>query len=59
MDAAAVGGSGVLRLPDREIPVRPGHCISCPPEVRRQPVAGDEGPAWIGIGSAPPPDPTS
>lgn len=49
---AVIGGSGVLRLGDEEIALRPGHFVYCPPEVRRQMVAGDDGLAWIGIGSA-------
>ena len=51
---AVVGGSGVLRLGDEEIALRPGHFVYCPPDVRRQMVAGDEGLVWIGIGSAVP-----
>jgi quercetin dioxygenase-like cupin family protein len=46
-----VGGSGVLRTEDGEIALRPGHFVFCPPEARRQMVAGEEGLAWIGIGS--------
>jgi len=56
---AVVGGSGLLRLADREIPLRPGHFVFCPPEVRRQLVAGDAGLVWIGIGSALPGEPSS
>ena len=47
-----IGGGGVLRLGDEEIALRTGHFVFCPPEVRRQMVAGDDGLAWIGIGSA-------
>ena len=50
---AVVGGGGVLRAGGEEIPLRPGHFVYCPPEVRRQMVAGDQGLSWIGIGSAP------
>ena len=49
---AVVGGSGVLRLADEEIALRPGHFVYCPPAVRRQMVAGADGLVWIGIGSA-------
>ena len=49
---AVIGGGGVLRLGDEEVVLRPGHFVFCPPEVRRQMVAGDEGLVWIGIGSA-------
>ncbi len=49
---AVIGGGGVLRLGEEEIVLRPGHFVFCPPEVRRQMVAGDEGLVWIGIGSA-------
>jgi quercetin dioxygenase-like cupin family protein len=49
---AIVAGSGVLRLGDEEIALRPGHFAFLPPDVRRQMVAGDDGLAWIGIGSA-------
>jgi quercetin dioxygenase-like cupin family protein len=47
-----VGGGGVLRSEGEEIALRPGHFVFCPPDARRQMVAGDEGLAWIGIGSA-------
>lgn len=49
---AVIAGGGVLRLGDEEVALRPGHFVYCPPEVRRQMVAGDEGLVWIGIGSA-------
>lgn len=49
---AVVAGGGVLRVAGEEIPLRPGHFVYCPPDARRQMVAGDEGLAWIGIGSA-------
>ena len=49
---AIVAGSGVLRLGDEEIVLRPGHFAFLPPDVRRQMVAGEDGLAWIGIGSA-------
>ncbi len=49
---AVIAGSGVLRVDGEEIPLEPGHFVYCPPNVRRQMVAGDEGMTWIGIGSA-------
>ena len=49
---AVIGGSGVLRLGDEEIALRPGHFVYCPPGTRRQVAAGDDGLTWIGIGSA-------
>lgn len=49
---AVIGGSGILRLGDDEVALRPGHFVYCPPDVRRQMVAGDDGLTWIGIGSA-------
>jgi quercetin dioxygenase-like cupin family protein len=50
---AVIRGGGVLRADGEEIPLRPGHFVYCPPSVRRQMVAGDDGLTWIGIGSAP------
>src|SRR5579864_2403403 len=44
---AVIGGGGVLRLGDEELALRPGHYVFCPPTVRRQMVAGDEGLVWI------------
>lgn len=52
---AVIRGGGVLRVGDEEIALRPGDFVYCPPEVRRQMVAGHEGLVWIGIGSALPP----
>lgn len=49
---AVVGGSGALRTGGDEIPLRAGHFVHLPPDVRRQMVAGDQGLTWIGIGSA-------
>jgi quercetin dioxygenase-like cupin family protein len=49
---AVVAGSGVLRTGGDEIPLRAGHFVHLPPDVRRQMVAGDQGLTWIGIGSA-------
>lgn len=49
---AVIGGGGVLRANGEEITLQPGHFVYCPPDVRRQMVAGDEGLTWIGIGSA-------
>jgi len=48
---AVVRGGGVLRVDGEERSLRPGHFVYCPPEARRQMVAGDEGLTWIGIGS--------
>ena len=47
-----VAGGGVLRTGGEEIPLRAGHFVHLPPDVRRQMVAGDQGLTWIGIGSA-------
>ena len=49
---AVVAGDGVLRAGGEEIPLRAGHFVYLPPDVRRQMVAGDQGLTWIGIGSA-------
>ena len=49
---AVVAGGGVLRAGGEEIPLRAGHFVYLPPDVRRQMVAGDHGLTWIGIGSA-------
>ena len=49
---AVVAGDGVLRAGGEEIPLRAGHFVHLPPDVRRQMVAGDQGLTWIGIGSA-------
>ena len=49
---AVVAGGGVLRTGGEEIPLRAGHFVYLPPDVRRQMVAGDNGLTWIGIGSA-------
>jgi MFS family permease len=49
---AVVAGGGVLRAGGEEIPLRAGHFVHLPPDVRRQMVAGDQGLTWIGIGSA-------
>lgn len=49
---AVVAGSGVLRAGGEEIPLRAGHFVHLPPDVRRQMVAGDHGLTWIGIGTA-------
>jgi quercetin dioxygenase-like cupin family protein len=50
---AVIAGGGVVRVDGEEVPLQPGHFVYCPPGVRRQMVAGDEGLTWIGIGSAP------
>ena len=49
---AVIGGGGVLRTGGEEIPLRPGHFVYLPADVRRQMVAGQDGLSWIGIGSA-------
>ncbi len=49
---AVVAGGGVLRAGGEEIPVRVGHFVYLPPDVRRQMVAGGQGLTWIGIGTA-------
>jgi quercetin dioxygenase-like cupin family protein len=49
---AVIAGDGVLRAGGEEIPVRVGHFVYLPPDVRRQMVAGEHGLTWIGIGSA-------
>jgi quercetin dioxygenase-like cupin family protein len=49
---AVVAGGGVLRAGGEEIPLRVGHFVYLPPDVRRQMVAGEQGLTWIGIGSA-------
>lgn len=50
---AVVSGSGTLRVDGQEVALRPGHFVFCPPESRRQMVAGADGLAWIGIGAVP------
>lgn len=50
---AVVGGSGTLRVDGQDVALRPGHFVFCPPESRRQMLAGDGGLTWIGIGAAP------
>ena len=50
---AVIGGGGVLRADGEEILLRRGHFVFCPPAVRRQMIAGEEGLVWIGIGSVP------
>jgi quercetin dioxygenase-like cupin family protein len=49
---AVVAGSGVLRTGGEDIPLRAGHFVHLPSDVRRQMVAGGQGLTWIGIGSA-------
>ncbi len=46
-----VKGSGVLRLAGHVIEVRAGIAVRVDPEVTRQPVAGDEGLAWVAVGA--------
>jgi quercetin dioxygenase-like cupin family protein len=47
-----VRGGGILRLDGEEIELKTGHFVFCPPAARRQMVAGDEGLAWVGVGSS-------
>jgi len=49
---AVIAGGGTLRMDGEDIPLKPGHFVYCPPNARRQMIAGDEGLTWIGIGSA-------
>lgn len=49
---AVIAGSGILRVDGEDIPLKPGHFAYCPPNARRQMIAGDDGLTWIGIGSA-------
>jgi quercetin dioxygenase-like cupin family protein len=56
---AIIEGGGVLRTDGEEVELRPGHFVFCPPQARRQMVAGDAGLVWIGIGSAPGESPRS
>src|SRR2546428_14160663 len=46
-----VKGSGRLRLDGEEIEIRAGQAVRLDPEERRQPVAGDDGLAWVAIGA--------
>jgi mannose-6-phosphate isomerase-like protein (cupin superfamily) len=46
-----VRGSGRLRLDGEEIEVRAGQAVRVDPEVRRQPVSGDQGLAWVAVGA--------
>ena len=46
-----VKGSGTLRLGDEKLPVEAGTAVRIDPDVTRQPVAGDEGLAWVAIGA--------
>jgi mannose-6-phosphate isomerase-like protein (cupin superfamily) len=46
-----VKGSGRLRVGDDEIEVRAGIAVRVDPEVTRQPIASDEGLAWVAIGA--------
>ena len=47
-----VRGSGTLRLDGEELEVREGLAVRVDPVVRRQPIAGDEGLAWVAIGAS-------
>ena len=46
-----VKGSGRLRVGGAEVEVGEGMAVRVDPEVTRQPVAGDEGLAWVAIGA--------
>jgi mannose-6-phosphate isomerase-like protein (cupin superfamily) len=46
-----VKGHGTLRLDGEEVEVREGMAVRVGPEVTRQPIAGDEGLAWVAIGA--------
>ncbi len=46
-----VKGSGVLRVGGDEIEVGEGIAVRVDPEVTRQPIAGDDGLAWVAIGA--------
>ena len=41
----------MLRLAGDEIEVRAGIAVRVDPEVTRQPIAGDDGLAWVAIGA--------
>lgn len=43
--------SGTLRLDGEELEVREGLAVRVDPVVRRQPIAGDDGLAWVAIGA--------
>ena len=49
---AVIAGGGTLRIDGEDVELKAGHFVYCPPNVRRQMIAGDEGLTWIGIGSA-------
>ena len=49
---AVIAGGGILRIDGEDVALEPGHFVYCPPNARRQMIAGDEGLTWIGIGSA-------
>ena len=46
-----VRGSGTLRLDGEELEVREGLAVRVDPAVTRQPIAGDDGLAWVAIGA--------
>ena len=48
---AVIAGGGTLRIDGEDVTLKPGHFVYCPPNARRQMIAGDEGLTWIGIGS--------
>jgi uncharacterized cupin superfamily protein len=46
-----VQGSGTLYLDDEQLPVEAGTAVRIDPGVTRQPVAGDDGLAWVAVGA--------
>jgi uncharacterized cupin superfamily protein len=48
-----VKGSGRLRVGKDEIEVREGTAVRVNPEVTRQPIAGEDGLAWVAVGAPP------
>lgn len=49
----ALRGSGVLRVGDEVVELRPGIYVLVPPHVRRQVVAGRDGFSYLVVGAAP------
>jgi quercetin dioxygenase-like cupin family protein len=46
-----VEGSGVIRIGDEEIPLRPGRFVLVTPDETRQVVAGPEGLSYVVVGA--------
>ena len=46
-----LSGSGVLRVGDAEIELRPGRFVRIDPETRRVPVAGPDGLTFVAVGA--------